>query len=256
MAIQPETRKSESYPLYDLQEVVRIAEKIRDLGGGNSPVARSLLAKELHYAESGPSFFQRVAACKAFGLIDGRGSYSLTELSRQYFYPMVDNGQRTAAVKLLSFPKAFSVLVQKFDGGKLPSLETLGNIIHAEAEVPVSRKNALATCFVRSAQFAGVLDAGGYLRCKALIAASGRATGNNDDVANNTPPPLTPPPLTPPPPIPPRGAGYEKSFDLGEEPGIREVILNCPRVISKSEFDRICSWIKVTWIIKEDEVTQ
>ena len=65
--------------------------------------------------------FSEVTATKAFGLLEGRGSYSLTDLAKQYFYPTVENGREAAAVKSLTFPKAFSLLVQKFDGGKLPS---------------------------------------------------------------------------------------------------------------------------------------
>src|ERR1039457_6431478 len=136
-----EAKTEASYPLYDLAEAVKVAESVRDLGGGNAPAAKSLLAQHLQYAENCPSFFQRVAAAKAFGLIEGRGSYSLTDLAKQYFYPTVENGKEVAAVKSLTFPKAFAVLVQKFDGGKLPTIDMLGNIIHTEAEIPVSKKN-------------------------------------------------------------------------------------------------------------------
>jgi hypothetical protein len=166
-----EGRSEAAYPLYDLCAAVKVAEAVRDLGGGNSPVSKSLLAQHLKYAETGPSFFQRVAATKAFGLIDGRGSYSLTELARQYFYPTVENGKQVAAVKSLTYPRAFSILVQKFDGGKLPSIEMIGNIIHSEAGIPLSKKSILAGLFLRSAQFIGAIDGGGFLRCKALVAA-------------------------------------------------------------------------------------
>lgn len=241
--------KEVAYPLYDLSEAVRVAEAVRDLGGGNAPVAKSLLAQQLELAETGPSFFQRVSSAKAFGLVDGWGSYSLTEIAKQYFYPTVENGQEQAAIKLLTNPKAFSILVQKFDGGKLPAVQMMGNIIHKEAGIPVSKKDTVAAIFARSVQFLKVIDPSGFLRCRAFVA--GGAGVVNGGVKT---PPKDPPP--PPPPPPPRGTGYEKSFDLGEEPGTREVILNCPRVITKSELERIFSWIKVTWVIKEDEKPQ
>jgi hypothetical protein len=63
-----------NYPIYDLAEAVKVAVAVRDLGGGNSPATKSLLAQQLKYAENGPSFFQRVGAAKAFGLIDGWGA--------------------------------------------------------------------------------------------------------------------------------------------------------------------------------------
>ena len=66
-----------SYPLYELSEAVKVAEAVRDLGGGNAPVAKSLLAKQLEYAENGPSFFQRVAI-SAFNLIVAGCLYLVT----------------------------------------------------------------------------------------------------------------------------------------------------------------------------------
>src|SRR5580658_3431261 len=93
-----EAGREPSYPLYDLGEAVKVAEAVRDLGGGNSTVAKSLLAKHLQYAETGPSFFQRVTSTKAYGLIVGRGAYTLTELAKRYFYPTVENGKDAAAV--------------------------------------------------------------------------------------------------------------------------------------------------------------
>ena len=57
----------------------------------------------------------------------------------------------------------------------------LGNIIHAEADVPVSKKNTLAGLFLRSAQSIGVIDSGGFLRCKALVAAGKKVLDGIDD---------------------------------------------------------------------------
>jgi hypothetical protein len=158
-----------SYPLYDLGEAVKVTEAVRDMGGGNAPVSRSLLAQHLKLAETGPSYFQRVGATKAFGLIEGRGAYSLSDLAKQYFFPTVENGKEVAAVMALKVPRAFAILVQKFDGGKLPAIEMIGNIIHAEAAIPVSKKNTLAGLFLRSVQFIGAVDPNGFLRCKALL---------------------------------------------------------------------------------------
>jgi hypothetical protein len=238
-----------AYPIYDLAEAVKVAEAVRDLGGGNVPVSKSLLAQQLKYAESGPSFFQRVGAAKAFGLIDGWGSYSLTEQAKQYFYPTVENGKETAAVAILTFPKAFAVLVQKFDGGKLPATEMIGNIIHKEADIPVSKKNTLAACFVRSAQFLKVIDAGGFLRCKAFVAGSRTAA------------PLQSPDKTPEEKLKEAIAKGQvpKVFSINEQKSFyldkqreREVTLDCPFSITQLEYDRICNWIKATWIIEKE----
>jgi hypothetical protein len=239
-----------SYPLYDLSEAVKVAEAVRDLGGGNAPVSKSLLAQHLKYAESGPSFFQRVTATKAFGLIEGRGSYSLTELAKQYFYPTVENGKESAAVKSLTFPKAFSILVQKFDGGKLPSIDMIGNIIHAEAAIPVSKKNILAGLFLRSVQFIGAIDAGGFLRCKASIAAgkSGSSTQagtptQEQKLAQASAKGQVPEVFS---------DQEEHSLFLDKEK-TKRATFNCPLFITQAEFERVCNWIKATWIIEKEE---
>ena len=235
-----EVKTEASYPLYDLSEAVKIAEAVCDLGGGNSPVAKSLLAQHLQYAENGPSFFQRVTASKAFGLIEGRGSYSLTDLAKQYFYPTVENGKEVAALKALSFPRAFSILVQKFDGGKLPAIETLGNIVHTEAGIPVSKKNTLAGLFLRSVQFIGAIDSGGFLRCKALVSAGKKFLDNLD----NAPEDLKPPDAS---------TGKLEQHTLYLSPDKQRMVrLAAPLAISNAEYQRIITWIKATLIIQDE----
>jgi hypothetical protein len=162
-----------AYPLYDLTEAVKVAEAVRDLGGDRTPVSKSLLAQHLKYAETGPSFFQRLSATKSFGLISGRGEYELTEQAKRYFFPTTDTDKATAAVAILSSPSSFKVLVQRFDGGKLPPNNMLGNILQKDAKVSVSKKDTVASCFVRSAQFLGVIDASGFLRCRAHVSGGG-----------------------------------------------------------------------------------
>lgn len=248
-----ETRSEVAYPIYDMPEAVKVAEGVRDLGGGNAPVARSLLAQHLKYAETGPSFFQRVAACRAFGLIDGRGSYSLTELGKQYFFPTVDGGRDIAAVKALTVPKAFSILVQKFDGGKLPAKETIGNIIHAEAGIPVSKKGELAALFLRSAQFIGAIDPSGFLRCKALVAAGKRALESID--SGKTPAVFTVDDALDG--AKPGGGdggnrnGSEQHTLYLSQDKKRVVKLSAPLTISNAEYERICGWIKLALIVED-----
>lgn len=245
-----EGRKGEAaYPIYDLSEAVKVAEAVRDLGGGNAPVSKSLLAQQLKYAENGPSFFQRVAAAKAFGIIDGWGSYSLTELGRQYFFPTVENGKQSAAISFLTFPKAFSILVQKFDGGKLPTNEIIGNIIHSEADIPVSKKGIIAGCFVRSAQFLGVIDPNGFLRCKAFVAAGNRGSGIQSPIPQTPEQKLAQ--AIAKGQVPEVFSDQEEHSLFLDKEKMKRVTFNCPLFITQAEFDRICNWIKATWIIEK-----
>ncbi|HSY74709.1 MAG TPA: hypothetical protein VK810_04500 [Dongiaceae bacterium] len=229
-----------AYPLYDLAEAVKVAESIRDLGGDRTPVSKSLLAQHLKYAETGPSFFQRVSATKSFGLISGRGEYELTEKAKRYFFPTTETEKATAAVEILSSPSAFKVLVQRFDGGKLPANNMLGNILQKDAKVSVSKKDTVASCFVRSAQFLGVIDAGGFLRCRASVAA-----GNSEikrDVQQQLPSAEQPAPIK-------RVAGNASAstkvwnFTDGEE----VLLVETPKVLTVKQWEilnQYVQWIK------------
>jgi len=192
----------------------------------------------LQYAESGPSFFQRVSAAKAFGVVDGWGAYSLTEQGKKYFYPASPNEKKSAALFFLSMPAAFSIIVKRFDGDKLPPNDMVGNIMHNEAKVPDSWKDRLAGIFMRSAQFVGVLDSNGHLRCKAYLDAL-------DD--QDAPPP--PPP--PPPPDDEREHQPEKGHTMLPIPinvrTGRRATLSFPKDITNEEVGKLIDSIKLSF---------
>ena len=166
-------KRESTYPVFALPEAIKIAEAVKELGGARTPIQRSILAKHFQLAESSPSFFQRVGAAKSFGLIEGHGAYSLTERAKRYFYPTNETDKGLAALESLTAPKAFAVIVGRFDGDKLPKTEMLGNILHREAAVPVSWKDRVVNIFLRSAQHLGVIDQSGILRYGALHYAGG-----------------------------------------------------------------------------------
>src|SRR6266566_2558850 len=160
----PDAHKREiAYPAYPLDEALKVADAVSELGGARSAVPKSLLAKHMKYAETGPSFFQRVAAAKSFKIIDGWGSYLLTEAAKRYFFHTSETEKQAALVNFLTGPAVFEAIIKRFDGSKLPTNEMLGNVLHNEGNVPATWKDRVAALFVRSAQFAGVIDASGFL---------------------------------------------------------------------------------------------
>ncbi len=167
--LAPSTKKEVTYPVFALEACVRFSTAVKDLGGSRTPVAKSVLAKHVGLAESTPSFFQKISASKCFGIIDGWGSYVLTEQGRRYFYPTDDAAKTDAGMYFLTKPAAFSILINRFDGEKLPSVAMLGNILHQEAGIAESWKDRLASIFVRSAQFLGIIDGNGFLRYNASM---------------------------------------------------------------------------------------
>lgn len=162
---QKDGRKREiAYPAYSLDEALKVAQAVSELGGSRVPVAKKVLAKHLDYAETGPSFFQRITAAKCFKLVSGWGAYSLTQPAQLYFFPTSEADRKVALISFLKAPEVFGKLVARFDGAKLPSVEMLGNMLHNDSGVPISWKDKVASLFIKSAQFAGVVDASGNLR--------------------------------------------------------------------------------------------
>ena len=106
-------KKGSAYPLFALPECLRIAEAVRDLGGGRDGVPRSVLAQHLRMQESSSSFSQRMGAARAFKLVEGHGTYSLTDVARRYFYPTAENQKTLAALEMLATPLSFSLLLRR-----------------------------------------------------------------------------------------------------------------------------------------------
>src|SRR5688572_17236697 len=83
-------RDPSSYPLHPLSTALTVAEVVKDLGGTNRPVSKSLIASHLKVPE-GQVLNQRIGSTRAFGMIQGRGEYMLTEMAKQYFFPHHEN---------------------------------------------------------------------------------------------------------------------------------------------------------------------
>ncbi|MCL2649117.1 MAG: hypothetical protein FWD61_19310 [Phycisphaerales bacterium] len=193
----PENNGSEksgrgSYPYYSFAKSLEIADAIRDLGGNKQPVKRNTLSSHLGQEEKSAGLSQMIGAAKCFGLIDGRSEYTLTDISREYYYPTDDNQKRRAMLLLIANPATFKKLIERFDGAKLPTIEMLANLMHREMDVPQSWMARIASMFVNCLKESGVIDGTGILRY--AVALNGIATGTGGD--GDDPPP-------PPPPSPP-----------------------------------------------------
>lgn len=161
--------KESSYPYYDLPTCIEFASHIKTYGGAKSGVKKSQLAHQVGLAESTPSFFQRLSSCKTFGIIDGWGEYSLTDLGRMLFYPQNDIDAQDAKFAMFSTPVAFAFIIKRFDGERLPPTNIMGNIFHQELGIPDSWKDRVAQIFARSANYLEIIDAGGCLRYDAAM---------------------------------------------------------------------------------------
>lgn len=175
------------YPYYPLANALKIAEAVKDLGGARASVKKSLLAKQLGSSENSAVFAQQLASARAFGVIEGRGDSSLTELSKRYFFPTSESDKSIALLEMFATPTTFSELLMRFDGDKLPQKDILGNILHRDLAVPESWKDRAASLFSNSAQTVGVIDAQGFIRFDAA-----KHSGSAVPAKDQAPAPLIP----------------------------------------------------------------
>jgi hypothetical protein len=171
-----------NYPYSPLAACVAIADAVKAIGNGKSPVSKASLAANLKEDKKSGALNFKLASAKSFGLIDGRTEFSLTETAKRYYFPTDESDKQNALLDFLESPTAFRMLVERFDGSKLPTQEIISNILHGEASVPQSWKDRVAGIFIRSAQFVAALDEQGHLRVKA--SREGRSAGNATVIDN------------------------------------------------------------------------
>src|SRR6516162_3960232 len=164
----PEKKERGAYPFYGLRRCLEIAKEIRDLGGDRIPIEKEMLAQHLQLEENSASLAQILASAKCFGIIEGRSGYSLTKTGERYFSASPDN-QQGIALDFLTTPSAFKLLIERFDGTRLPPLKTMRNLLKNEKGVPESWVNRAVSNFTSSATELAVLE-NGILRYQAMIA--------------------------------------------------------------------------------------
>jgi hypothetical protein len=163
---EPASKAPPAYPYYGYNASLGMASAVATLGGDRNEVAKKILAGHMQKAESSPSFTQLIASAKVFGMIEGWGSYKLTEHGKRYFLPSNDTDRAHAALSFFRSPLAFRRLIERFDGNPLPDVKTLENILRRDEEsgVPKSWAERTAGIFRTAADQLGLIDAGGHLR--------------------------------------------------------------------------------------------
>jgi hypothetical protein len=170
------------YPFYSLGKALEVAEVVRDLGGSNGDVQKSLIAQTMKVEESSPSLLGILGAAKLYSLLEGRGTYRLSEVANSYFFPTSEHDRTLARLRMVKAPPLFSALIDKFDGNRLPPSEVLVNILHREHRIAQSWRTRAASLFLSSVRDAQLIDSAGFLRYRATLhaATNGSMAGMRD----------------------------------------------------------------------------
>jgi hypothetical protein len=150
-----------------LGDALKVAGAVSELGGAHGGASKALLANHFQAKEDAPSFSQRLAAARSYGIIEGSKVFALTSMGKRYFSPENDVQPKLAVIEFLRTPSVFKVIADKYDGNILPPTAILANVLENMKLVPKSWKLRVAQLFHASSKTAGVIDQNGYLRAKA-----------------------------------------------------------------------------------------
>ncbi|MCE9544038.1 MAG: hypothetical protein K8T25_00710 [Planctomycetia bacterium] len=166
-ASETASKKDRKYPYYALSNAIKLGAVVARHGGERVGVPKSVIAQDLDMDQAAASFAQATASAKTFGIVEGGAELRLTDLGRDYFAPTTSDESRLAELEFLAQPTAFSFLIDKFDGSKLPGKGMLANLLGRACGVPQSWRDRVAQLFISATNDLGVVDASGSLRYSA-----------------------------------------------------------------------------------------
>lgn len=127
-------KQKRPFPIVPLEEAITIAQKIKELNGGN-PWPPADIAKALDKSPKTNPFFYLAAGSRDYGLTEGTRDtekISLTELGRKFVYAGNSDEERLALQAAFFNVSIFKDVYNHYKGSTLPELKYLGNTLKAE----------------------------------------------------------------------------------------------------------------------------
>lgn len=166
--------RSRLYPRYDLEDSIKFIESVSKLGG--SRVSNEAVAAEVGKAVNNSTFIGRVSSSKQFGiLVQESGKLSLSSIGKEIMFPRGDSEKSAAIKSAFSTPSLYKELIDTFNGKTIPDQVALGNRLVHDYGIEAAAKDSAARNFIRSAQYAGVVQNG------ILVASAENPTPADDE---------------------------------------------------------------------------
>jgi hypothetical protein len=175
-------RTAAKHPYNALGACLEVGKAVADHGGRN--VATALVTQSLKKAEGSSTFYQLAGSARCFGIIEGSRELSLTEAGNDYFFPQTDTAQRRAILAFLAAPPLFRMVLDRFDGQKVPRAENLSNIFIREGLSASWAPRAVAIFFNVLGE-SEVVDSSGYIRFGAEKLRLDIQSGDHSHLADN-----------------------------------------------------------------------
>jgi len=151
-------KRGTANPYVGLEQSIFLVDQLKK-AVGRGPFSKDVAAQGLnHQSASGPAL-GKIAALVHFGLLSrNKNAYSITNLADRILLPVSDEDKAIAIIEAAKKPKLYRQLVEKYQNQALPIL--LNNILVRDYGINEKRSKNVAKDFIKSLEFAGILDNG------------------------------------------------------------------------------------------------
>lgn len=168
---RPPSRSTRPFPKVLLSKALEIAQKIKELNGGN-PWTPVQIADAIGMGPRSPDFYYVTAASRDFGLTIGTRdteTIALTELGRELVYAPSPEVERAKKLEAFNKVELFKKVLHHYKGSNLPEMKYLGNTLEREFSLVPQYHEEFSRVFRANCEYLGI--------------TSGVAVGEPDDGA-------------------------------------------------------------------------
>jgi hypothetical protein len=168
-----------TYPSATIAAALQIAQKIKELNGGN-PWTPADIASAIGVGAKSPNFYYLTAAARDFGLTTGTRdteTIALEELGRSIVYapnPEVEQQKKKEAFLRIDI---FKKVLDHYKGSSLPEMKYLGNTLEREFKLPPELHEEFSRLFRENCQELGITTGD----------STGHADGSDDGAVSGPP---------------------------------------------------------------------
>lgn len=179
----PRKARSRAYPALSLREAADAVTHLRGVLGGGAWDRQPLAEALGHRNAAGGPGARKIAALTQFGLLRRRnGRYSFTELGETLALFRDQDELGGALRQALRQPPLFAALCRRYEPeGRLPS--QLHHALVRDHGITPAASGLAAEIFLRSAQYAGVVDVEGRFVATAPVTASPASPAAGPEIA-------------------------------------------------------------------------
>lgn len=146
------------FPGVTLAKALPVAQKIKDLNGGN-PWASESIASALEVGAKSPRFFYLTAAARDFGLTTGTRdtpTIALTDLGKAIVYAPDPETEREKKIEAFLSIDIFKRVLEHYKGSSLPEMKYLGNTLENEFKLAPTFHDEFSRVFRENCQDLGI----------------------------------------------------------------------------------------------------